>query len=350
MIGYYVHHHGAGHLARALTIAGPASDRFTLLGTGLDRRTGDIPCVDLADDRPAGASAFTGDDGGLHRPAALHYAPLGHDGVRSRVAAIAGWIAEARPGLMVVDVSAEVAMLARLAATPTVYVRLAGARTDPAHLDAFRGAAALLAPFHPDLDDPAVPAWVRARTRYFPGLAPAPGPAAGPGDEGCVVVIHGAGGGEADGQALAAAARRTPDLTWRVLGPVGPVADPPPNLHLLGWVDDAEAEIALAGVVVGAAGDGVVGAVLAADRPFLCMPQPRPYDEQTSKAQALSDLGAAVRLDAWPDADAWPDLLDRARRPVGDARRRLAAGPGAAEARAWLLSLASDDQAESGTL
>jgi len=335
MIGYYVHHHGAGHLARALAITSPEPGAFTLLGTGLAGRTHPVSAIDLPDDRPAGTTVFDGEDGMADRPEALHYAPLNHEGVRRRMAQLTAWIQAARPALMVIDVSVEIAMLARLAATPTVVVRLTGDRTDPAHLDAFRGAAAILSPFHPDLEDAATPDWVRNKTRYAPRLiAPL---ARATVDETVVAVVFGAGGGQADGEALTAAARSTPELSWRVLGPMSPAANPPANLSVLGWVEDVDAELAGAGVVVGSAGNGVVGAVLSADRPFVCLPQPRPFQEQLSTARGLAAQGAAVHLDGWPAAEAWPDLLAAARRLAGVSRRRLLDGADAADIRRWLL-------------
>ncbi len=91
-IGYYVHHHGDGHRQRGLAIAAHAGGRMTLLGTGLAGRTGDVPAIDLPDDRMPG-TAFGAPDA-ERRPSALHYAPVDHDGIRQRVAAIAQWIAE----------------------------------------------------------------------------------------------------------------------------------------------------------------------------------------------------------------------------------------------------------------
>jgi hypothetical protein len=121
-IGYYIHHHGHGHRQRAIAI-GQSLDDVMLMGTGLAGRTGNLPFLDLPDDRLD--ASFAGIDH-ADRPASLHYAPLDHEGIRQRIRRMAGWIAEARPRLMVVDVSAEVAMLARLASVPTVYVRLSG--------------------------------------------------------------------------------------------------------------------------------------------------------------------------------------------------------------------------------
>ena len=40
----------------------------------------------------------------------LHWAPLGHPGLRDRMAAIAGWIQRSAPSVIVVDVSVEFKM------------------------------------------------------------------------------------------------------------------------------------------------------------------------------------------------------------------------------------------------
>lgn len=332
-IGYYVHHHGAGHVARAKAIAGAAAGRVILLGTGL----GSLG-IDLPDDRPE-SGGFGGKDGSACRPDALHYAPLDHAGVRSRVAMIARWIETDRPSLMVVDVSVEIAMLARLASVPFVYVRLNGDRNDRAHLDAFRSAAGLLAPFHEDLDTLPTPAWVRAKTRYVPGITAIP---RRPSQEErkIVLVVIGRGGQPGDGDALAQAAMHSPQWQWRVIGPCSAPCDPPANLSLLGWVNDPEREIAEATVVVGAAGDGLVGSVLAADRPFICLPQARPFHEQFATAQRLGEIGAALILSDWPAPERWPGLIVDALALPAAARRRLHAADGSRAAADWICEMA----------
>lgn len=311
-IGYYVHHHGDGHRQRAIQIASQVPDRFVLLGTGLEGRTQGLNFVDLADDRHAGVSAFDGHDAQIDRPDALHYAPVDHEGVRQRVAAVTDWIATMRPALMVVDVSVEIAMLARLAATPAVYVRLNGRRDDPAHLDAFRGACALLCPFAEAVDDPHTLAWVRRKTLYSPGLT-ARASACSVSDD-VVLVVLGKGGVGGDGQQITDTARANPQVRWRIAGPVSAIPDPPSNLTVLGWREDMSEEIAAAGVVVGGGGNGLVNAVLAAGRPFICLPEPRPFDEQCTTAARLETVGAVVVHQGWPTTAQWPDLLDSARR------------------------------------
>ena len=333
-VGYYVHHQGEGHLARALAIAQQAPDRFTLLGTGLNGRTGDIAAVDLPDDQPSDRDRYE------PAPRALHYAPIDHDGVRARVAAVAAWIARKRPSLLVVDVSVEIAMLARLAATPTVYVRLSGRRLDVAHREAFLGARALLAPFAAGLECEDTPVDIRARSFYAPGLVTRPRGRGVGFENDTVLGVIGRGGAIGDGEPWAAAARATPDRLWRVIGPCTAPRDAPANLQRLGWVDDAAERISTAEVVVGAAGDGLVAAVIAARRPFVCIPEDRPYDEQRCKAERLAALGAAVVPDGWPSSNQWPEVIAQALRVDAAALSQLDAADGAKRAAGWLIDVA----------
>jgi hypothetical protein len=268
----------------------------------------------------------------------LHYVPRDHEGVRQRVAKVAAWISSERPALMVVDVSVEIAMLCRLATVATVYVRLSGTRDDAAHLQAFRGARGVMAPFHADLEEPSAAQWVREKTRYFPGLTQAV--TRGAPAINAILWVNGRGGGTLDGAALAAAAASLPQCTWRVIGPATPPLDCPPNLALLGWVDDAEREIANADVVIGSAGDGVVNAVIAAGRPYVCLPQARPYAEQFSKARRLDALGAAVVLNALPATADWPAVIGRARALDLGVLARLHDADGPRKACEYLCALA----------
>ena len=338
-IGYYVHHHGDGHRQRALAIAAGHPQRFVVLGTRLANNTGAVRAIDLPDDRMPDARSFDGIDGTPSRPDALHYAPLDHDGVRKRMGMVAQWIADQRPSLVVVDVSVEIAMLARLCATPVAFVRLSGRRDDVAHCEAYRAASVLIAPFARQLDDMSLPQWVRDKTVYCPGIM-----AARPRQiatiPGRVLVVAGKGGAPFDGNRIAAAARATPRFHWRVIGPASLPDRYPDNLEMMGWIDDAPAEIAAAQIVVGAAGDGLVNAVIAAGKPFVCIPEPRPFDEQIQKAHALEAAGAAIVMLRWPDADSWDRLLDRAMTLDRDCLNGLGHPDGAATTSALLEAFA----------
>lgn len=335
-IGYYVHHHGEGHRKRALAVANYEPNRFTLLGTGL-QQSADIASIALPDDRIEGA-AFDGRDHEQHRAQSLHYAPLGHDGIRQRMSALAGWIAAAHPALIVVDVSVEVAMLARLCATPVAYVRLGGRRDDLPHLEAFRAASVLIAPFAQALDDPDTPAWIREKTIYAPGLVSSRVDAEP--QSGSVLVVCGRGGSTISLRNLIDAARRTPHHRWRMIGFDDEAHNLPPNLVVSRWSDDPEGEIARAEIVVGGAGDGLVGAVLAARRPFICIPEPRPFDEQRSKAAALQRAGAAMTFERWPHEDDWSHVLESARGIDPHAQAALDDRNGPARLAGFLIELA----------
>jgi hypothetical protein len=302
-IGYYVHHQGVGHWQRATALARLMRRPCVLLGSIPAEMTHGAPCpvVALPDDAPAG-----GDYGDIKGVPGLHFAPLGHDGLRRRAAMMASWIAGARPALMVIDVSVEAAILSRLLSTPFLYFRLAGLRDDPPHLAAFRAAEALIAPYPPELEAEGVPDWVAAKTFHSGFLSTRP---TGATDGGGIVTVFGRGGAAGNGAALAAAARATPGRRWQVIGPATGTSAPPPNLEFLGWREDASQLIAGADLIIGGAGDGLVSEVAAFGKRFLCLPEPRPFGEQLLKARRLAALGAAILRETWPEEGDWPALL-----------------------------------------
>jgi predicted glycosyltransferase len=62
-------------------------------------------------------------------------------------------------------------------------------------------------------------------------------------------------------------------------------------------------------VVVGTAGSNIVAEVAAARRPFVCLPQARPFREQARQAEALRRLGVATVRTRRPHPSEWPGLL-----------------------------------------
>jgi hypothetical protein len=127
MIGYYVHHVGAGHLHRATALADVLDVPVTGLSS-LPRPAGwRGPWVSLPrDDHDAAAS-------GVDANGRLHWVPTGDAGLRGRMARLAAWIDETAPSLLVSDVSVEVTLLARLHGVPVLGVVLPGDRGDQAH-------------------------------------------------------------------------------------------------------------------------------------------------------------------------------------------------------------------------
>lgn len=309
MIGYYVHHQGRGHLTRAACIAAALVDV-----------TDEVVGLSSA---PRPAAGFAGwvvlpaDDDGPHpvdvtAGGALHWAPVRTAGVAARVAALTGWIATHHPRAMVVDVSVEATVAARLAGVPTVVVAMPGDRGDAAHQLAYRLADRILAFWPRELYDPD---WVRSfagRTHFLGALSRFDDrvAVAAPGGR-RVLLLLGAGGSEVRHSELAAARAATAEWTWDVLG--GPDGR---------WHADPWPALCAADVVVTHAGQNALAEVAAARRPAVVIAQRRPFNEQHATAEALHRAGIVHRVPAWPTATGWPGVLARAAAldPLGWAR------------------------------
>jgi hypothetical protein len=302
-VGWYVHHHGGGHAARMLACA-PLLEEVVAFGSGpapagLPSHVRWIALAQDTADAPVDPTA-----GG-----ALHWAPLGHDGHRRRLATIAAALEQEPPDVFVVDVSVEVAAFVRLLGVPTVVVAQRGRRTDAPHRLGHDLATAVVAP------------WTEATHQRGDGLPddrlrfagaisrfddrPVPAPV----DERSVLLLVGGGGHALVAADVAAAAAATPAWSWHVAGALR-VDDPRVVDH--GPRADVWSLLAEAAVVVGTAGGNVVAEVAAARRPLVCLPQERPFAEQERQADALAALAPVAVCRAWPPADRWPALLAEA--------------------------------------
>lgn len=290
MIGYYVHHVGRGHLHHALAVAPHLDDDVVALSS-LRRDTrwsGDW--VELPRD-DTGTQHVEPTAGGT-----LHWAPLHHDGLQDRMAAIAGWIAINRPRVMVVDLSVEVTTLARLMGVPVVTFALPGTRDDAAHCLGWDLADAIIAPW------PAGCATLGASLRayrdrtVFTGAISRFAPRTpDTQSDGCRVLVLGGAGG-ADNAVV-------PELPGRTVTALGPT----------NWTPDPWPALCAADVVITHCGLGALADVAAARKPALVLPQPRPFDEQFATATQLAEHRlAAVAREAPASAADWNALLDEA--------------------------------------
>jgi UDP-N-acetylglucosamine:LPS N-acetylglucosamine transferase len=298
MIGYYVHHHGRGHLTRAMSICAHLPHPVTVLSS---LALSEFPGVDTVR-LPRDDSATV-----VHDPSAngsLHWAPLHDNGLRERMLAITEWVAAARPDVMVVDVSVEVAMLVRLLGIPVVVIAMPGDRTDAAHELVYRAAEHIVAAWPRQLYEPH---WLRkhsAKTSYVGGISRFDGrvPTVATSDHRpTVLVLDGAGGSKIDMTTVLRCAAEVPDFQWSTLG----VAGGP-------WVDDPWPALCSADVVVSSAGQNSVADIAAAGRPAVIVAAERPFAEQRATADALERGGLAVATQAWPRAQEWPSLIEKA--------------------------------------
>jgi len=326
VIGWYVHHHGAGHQQRLATVSRHLRTPVTALGSAgpPPRFDGEWIRLERDDDDPVDRTSATADG-------ALHWVPLHHSGLQDRSAAIAAWIARARPSLFVTDVSVEVTVLARLCGVPVVVFAMLGDRDDPAHRLGRSLARALVAPWpaprdRPD-DEPRTGAGapvvhVGAFSR-FDGRPTS----AGASRRGTVLVLFGSGGRDVSDADFRAARAATPGWTWEYLVP-GSAEDGAGG-------DDVWTSLQRAEVVVVHGGHNAVAEVAAARRPAVVIAQDRPFGEQRRRAELLRAEGL-VALDRWPAAADWPGLLDRARATGAGPWQRWAPGDGARRAAAFL--------------
>lgn len=323
MIGYYVHHHGHGHRHRALAVARVLASRGEVV-TGLSSlpAPGEWPgpWVELAADaRPGEPEPVAPTAGGR-----LHWVPLGHAGLRSRTAAVSAWVEEARPSVVVVDVSVEVALLVRLHGVPVVTLVQPGERGDAAHRLGYDVADALVGCWPPEAGATAagmlrgLPPAVTARVRPVGALSRFPveevaGRDPRPGRR--VVLLSGSGGSALDGSGLDAARAATPGWEWTVL-----------DARLGTWVEDPRAVVRAADVVVTHAGQNALAEVAASRTPAVVVAQQRPHEEQQVTADVLAHgTWPAVVADAWPGRD-WTRLLDEAAALDGDGWARWCDG------------------------
>lgn len=334
MIGWYAHHQGAGHLTRLRAVAAHLDEPVWGLSSLPEPPGWTGPWTQLArDDDPAPAPGDDVTAGGV-----LHWAPPHHRGLADRMSRLASWCATHRPRLLVVDVSVEVALLARLCGVPTVVVALPGARVDPVHRLAYDSASALLAPW-PDAvhtggwpEEWTAKLWCVGGISRFDGRE-LPGPREASGRR-RVLVLWGSGGRSTGIDAVAAARAATPDWEWVERDPVTA-----PSSDL--WADLARAD-----VVVTHAGQNAVAEVAAARRPAVVVAQPRPFGEQEATAAAVDRMGLAVGLTRWPDTTVWPGLLEQAARLGGSGWSRWSDGEGARRAARHLQDLAGRPRVE----
>lgn len=355
--GYFVHHQGRGHAERCAAIAHalPAERPLTLFCA----RDDIFPALPAHVEIRRIPSLFEpgGDEQGsmdwVPTPRTLHCAPLGWPGIRTAMATISGWFHAADPALMICDVSAEIAQLARICSVPHVKVLQHGNRTDPGHQSAYDGAAGLLAPFHADLAQPEWSTAMRARTCFAGGLGvdtrvperEVARQRVGVGaEEEMILVLSGGGGGGFAQAPLGVGARAYPSARWITIGAVQRDwhATEPANIEHRGWVDNAADHIAAADLVIASTGNTTCQQILAAARPWLAVPEWRYFDEQHRKADALGAAGVAtIRPHLPSSAQDWTGAITEARANHAPARQRaMIEDMPADKAALWLEALA----------
>jgi len=320
VIGWYVHHHGYGHVARFLAVT-PHLRTPVVAFSSMPRPAGlaaDVDWIRLppdADDytRPDGSPADPRDADPTVR-GHLHWAPLDHPGHRARLASIASTAAERSLTAFVVDVSVEVVVFARLLGLRTLAMTQPGARTDAPHALAYDLADGILAPWARGAVSAEALGARTDRVVWTGGISRFDGrERVGVRDERSVLLL----GRVLDDDVREDLVRRLRARGWAVTSAGHDAAS---------RIDDPWPLLTRSTVVVSAAGQNSVADLAAADARAVVLAQDRPFGEQHDTAEALERWGLARRADSRTDAATLVDLVERAAQDAPEWSRWQTAG------------------------
>jgi hypothetical protein len=338
VIGYYAHHRGAGHLHRAMSIAHEVGDEVTILSSS-ERPAGwtggwvDLPLDHSPHDRDASADATA--------HGALHWVPLGSDGLRDRMGLIADWLRREEPSAVVVDVSVEVALLVRLHGIPVVSIAQPGDRADAPHSLGYRASSAIVAVWPPGIAALTVADDVAPRIEPVGAISRIPTVDPLPRVPRQIAVLAGFGTrGVSSLDAVIAEARRTvPDANWVALSG----ADRATVAHTL----------RTSALVIAHCGENALAEIAASRVPAIIVPEDRPHDEQHAMGRALaaSEMPVAIIDAATDPADVdWARLVTDTAALDGEAWSVWCDGQSAARAAAIVRRVSLPHAIDSLTL
>lgn len=322
-IAYYAHHFGTGHLRHAQRMVELPGMELQVASTG-PRRDNLLPgVVDYVELPP--------DDGPGQHPGkmgageSLHYAPVGPV-IQQRFADLNRAWARFSPDVIMVDVSVEVALFARLSGYPVAMRRMPGDRSDRAHQLAYEVSDALFGYFPAALEDQAHLTKYGVKS-YYLGVPERVAPPAQLGSTTGAheepkrvpkrVVVQTSLASAIPIRHIAAAAASSPEWQWEVAGAVqGDTTCLPSNLLLHGVLASPASLLRGADVVVTSAGHNAVVAAAASGTPTLLIAEDRPHDEQLHFARALNRSAGLPQIDSWTTPTDWSAVLDQMARSV----------------------------------
>ena len=232
---------------------------------------------------------------------ALHWAPLGSAGLRARMNSITAWLSEARPSVVVVDVSVEIVLLVRLHGIPVVTIAQPGERTDAPHELGYRASSAIVAVWPPGIPALRVADDIAPRIEAVGAISRIATAAPLPRDPRQIAVLGGFGtrGSSALDAAVAEARAATPDVRWVVLSR----ADK----------DTVARTLRTSALVFAHCGENALAEIAASRVPAIIVPEERPHAEQQAMGVALGASGMPVSVVDVAANDTPPAQLDWAR-------------------------------------
>jgi predicted glycosyltransferase len=338
VIGYYVHHVGAGHGQRALAIASKIRQPVVAFSSMSPPTGWKGEWIHL----PSDTGKLDVSNADVTANDTLHWVPLRHEGLRRRMGIIGSHLASGSIDAIVVDVSVEVSVLARLYGVPVIVMAMPGERHDRAHQLCYDLAEVLLAPW-PGTSYSSWPKHWTDKATYLGGLSRFDGRPAPERHRGRkVLVLSGVGSLDTKIEEICAAAAATPDWEWEILGSESTAASAhPSNLKVSGWIEDVWSKLLAADVIVTHAGQNSIAEVAAARRPAIVIPQRRPFGEQHATTAQLSQVEVAKVSQEWPTPSEWPGLLSLAEEDDGHKWSRWSFGDAGERAAAIIETIAA---------
>lgn len=298
-IAFYIHHHGAGHFMRSLAIAKALNhDDIVFLGSGLTHLKDEIPTnirvIDLPLDVPKDDEPALGEGSEVD---CFHYSPLQVTGITQRVAIMTKFFMENERVLLVVDVSVEVTLLARLCGIPTVVMRQHGERTDLPHSLAYQSAELLIAPFSKEMETSNNDTLID-KTFYSGGFSRYEAESKVVKTyQDQVAIIIGQGGSSIDAESIYLIAKTCPSLYFHVLGDVAlSQKEAVTNVTFHGRIGNVKEVLLRCGLVIGNLGHNTVMEVAALNKPFIGIPESRPFNEQIDKAKSIQGVEGFISV------------------------------------------------------
>ncbi len=309
MLAYYSHSQGCGHSRFAALMSEYFKGKFKVFTSCPYYFEPGVPIVKLPTEDPDGTGIPAGK---MPAPEYLHYSPVNQESIKNRSLKLLTGLINSHVQLLIVDVSVEVAALARVSSIPYAYVRLPGNRNDPAHIQAFQGAVFLLAYYPEEFEPEDTPKWVREKTIYLGFQSRFQfETTVKPSQLSNILLAIGKGGSENIQKTLDKIQQRFSTAEITAIGDFEKnIPERFPKIHFPGFVDNVQAYIEKADLVVASCGLNSIGEILASGKPFICIPEKRPFQEQHISFQNLKRRNHVLDIDEILEMND-KELLDR---------------------------------------
>ncbi len=297
MIAYYAHSEGSGHARYASIFYNLLAGKLKIFSSTPSNFSPEIRIMKLAKEDPDGTELPI-DSVGF--PDYLHYSPVGQHSIQRRSLQLLTGLVNGRCNLFFIDVSVEVAALARASSIPYAYIKLPGLRNDNPHLQALKGSIFNLAYYPEAFEHPSTPKWMKDKTLYLDYFSRFSLDQNNTGNTPTtirkILVIRGKGEASKLLKSLPDIGKRFEGLEIKALGDFSELETSISGIHFLGYQSKVSAFINEADLVISSAGLNLTSEILYSQKIFCCIPEKRPFNEQEHTASVLYNHRLAYNI------------------------------------------------------